>query len=156
MTKNKALDFHFLDFRVVDIPESTDFAGRLTGKNAKEILIVFQSQNNHEELFSFLEKVLTAAQLNIHTDTLILKITEQEKLSFVYLQKKNTFKYFISFGIAPQRLGIGFETPLYHPVSYEGITLFFADDLQLIYEERQQGGKRMSGELWRVLKSLFI
>lgn len=150
------MDFNFFDFDILDVPENNNQAGRLSGDNAKEILIVFQNMQDNEELLPFLEKILAAVQLNAQKDTLVLEITTQEKFSFLDLRQRLAFQHFIAFGIEPQTMGIHYENTLYQPVRYDNCTFLFADDLQKIFEERQQGGKRMSGELWKVLKSLFL
>lgn len=150
------MDSKFFDFDILDLPENDNLTGRLSGENAKGILIVFQNAQNNEELLPFLEKILVAVQLNAPKDTLVLEITAQEKFSFLGLSQKLGFQYFISFGIEPERMGLYYENTLYQPLQYDNCTFLFADDLQKIFEERQQGGKRMSGELWKVLKSLFL
>lgn len=150
------MDANFFDFVIVDVPENDDLTRRLSGENAKGVLIVFQNPRNNVELLPFLEKILATVQLNAQKDTFILEITDQEKFSFLDFRQKLAFQYFIAFGIAPERMGIHYESDLYQPIRYNDCTFLFADDLQKILEERQQGGKRMSGELWRVLKALFL
>ncbi|MDX1940545.1 MAG: hypothetical protein SFU99_08335 [Saprospiraceae bacterium] len=157
MTKNNALEMTFFDYDIINVPDSDNLAARSTGKNEKGIFILFQNQqDDREELELFLEKVLAAVQLNIQKDTTLLAITNPSDIRFVGLRQRFSFQHFICFGISPQELGIQFETKPYQALRHDGITFVFADDLQKIYEERQQGGKQMSGELWRVLKSMFL
>lgn len=151
------MDATFFDFDIINVPDSSQLTARTIGKNEKGIFILFQdNQDNREELALFLEKILAAVQLNAQKDTLIMEITAAATISFIGLRQRFNFRYFICFGINPKQLGVQFETKPYQAIRHDGITFIFADDLQKIYEERQQGGKQMSGELWRVLKTMFL
>lgn len=150
------MEVDIFDFEILDIAETSAIAARCTGHNAKKVLIVFQSQENEAELQSFLAKVLAAAQLNLEQDVSLLIIKPGEKFSFIQLCQVFDIETLIAFGIPSPHLGIHLQIILYALVQHENRTYVFVDDLQQIFEERQQGGKRMSGELWQALKALFL
>lgn len=146
----------FFDFPVVHVPDPVQWRPRLSGQNAQQVLIVFQHTGEAVALTTFLEKVLAAAKLDIQKDTFILTIAPEEAPSFIQLKQQIDFQYFITFGIEPLRMGLAVAAPLYRPFVLDNVQLLFADDLQKIQAEREQGGKQMSGELWRALKTLFL
>lgn len=146
----------FLDFELIDITDAAEMLERCEGQNMRKTLIIFQTKAAVEELRSFLGKVLAAAQLDLSQDTLTLAIMPNEKFSFNNLCQYFDIQSLIAFGVKPESLGIHFQMAPYELLHHEGRHYVFVDDLQAIYEERQQGGKRMSGELWKILKTLFL
>ncbi len=155
-TKNDFLSAGFLDFPLIDVPARQDWASRLGGQRARNVLLVFQRKPDDEVLVGFLEKVLAAVKLDVQKDVCLLPITYSEQFCFVHLRQSADFQYFIAFGIAPERMGLTLQASLYQPFMIEGTHFLFADDLQQIYEERQAGGKQMSSKLWQALKNLFL
>jgi len=143
------------DLEIIDFSEAETIAARCTGENAKTVLVIFQTTENQEELKAFLGKVLSAVQLDFEKDTLSLAVEKEEKFSFIQLCQSFDIQILIAFGIAPQHLGLHFRTSPYDLIRHDQRNYVFVDDLQLIYEERQQGGKQMSGKLWHTLQSLF-
>lgn len=150
------MNVQLLNIELIDIADSEVLAARCQGQNAKKTLLVFQVSDNEEELRSFLSKVLAAAQLDLVKDVLSLSVTPDEKISFSGLCQHFDIQTLIAFGLSPEQMGIHFKINLYDMLSYNGQKYVFADDLTAIYEERQQGGKRMSSELWKVLQNLFL
>lgn len=150
------MEIPFLNFDLIDFADSATIINRCKGRNEQKTLVVFQTSETEEELLAFLEKVLAAAQLDLATDILSLILTPGEKFSFIDLCHFFDIQSLLVFGIKPEQLGIHFQIVPYELLRYEGRNYVFLDDLQLIYDERQQGGKRMSGELWKVLKTLFL
>ena len=71
-------------------------------------------------------------------------------------KKSQKISHAFFFGMQPKQVGLNGAIPLYHPIQLNNITFIFADELSAIYTERQEGGKKMSGALWNVLKSLFL
>lgn len=143
------------DVEIIDFQEVETIVARCTGENAKKVLLIFQKTENQEELKAFLGKVLSAVQLDFEKETLLLSITKEEKFNFIQLCQLHDIQILIAFGIKPQQLGLHFHTSPYDRVQHEQRTYVFVDDLPLIYEERQQGGKQMSGKLWHTLQGLF-
>jgi len=150
------LNIHFLNFNVINLAETEAIAARCMGQNARNTLIVFQAEENAGELRTFLAKMLAAAQLDLEKDVLTLQVTETDPFSFSNLCQHFNIQSLLVFGIPLERLGIHFALPPYHILQYEGRTYVCADDLAAICAERQQGGKRMSGESWKVLQTLFL
>jgi hypothetical protein len=149
------LESEFLDFHVINVPESESLSDQLRGQNQRNVLVVFQCDTNNEELEAFLGKILAAVQLDLTKDTTLLKLTANQRFSFTGLHRAHDLKTVIAFGIAAERMGVQFATPLYQPIRHEGVTFLFSDDLEKIYEERQAGGKKMSASLWKALKEIF-
>ena len=145
----------FLDFDLLDVPERDSVSAQLRGQNQKKILIVFPCDESKEELEAFLGKIFAAVQLDIKKDAILLKLTVRQRFSFIGVNQAHDFDKVIAFGIDAARMGVQFATPRYQPVQHEGITFLFADDLEAIFEERQAGGKQMSGALWAALKEIF-
>ncbi|MFN7117465.1 MAG: hypothetical protein ACK4TA_11745 [Saprospiraceae bacterium] len=150
------MDVQLLNFDLIDILDNELILQRCVGQNAKNTLVIFQTSENEAELRIFLEKVFAAAQVDLVKDTCVLSVTPLENFSFSRLYQHFDLQTLIVFGIPPVRLGIHLQVKPYEILRYENCTYVFADDLQAIYEERQQGGKRMSGELWKVLQTLFL
>ncbi len=145
----------FLDFDLLDVPERDSVSAQMRGQNQKNVLIVFPCDESKEELEAFLGKIFAAVQLDIKKDTIILNLTDRQRFSFIGTNQAQNFKTVIAFGIDAARMGVQFATPPYLPVQHEGTTFLFADDLEAIFEERQAGGKQMSGALWAALKEIF-
>lgn len=145
----------FIDFAILNVPEKDHLADQLRGQNQQHVLVVFHDTDENEELAVFLGKIFAAVQIDLHKDTILLKLTSFERFSFAGLRQMQDIQTVILFGIHPEQLGVQFVTPPYHPIRHENITFLFADDLQAIFAERQAGGKQMSGALWKALKDLF-
>lgn len=150
------MEIDIFGLEIVDIAETSAIAARCTGHHAKKVLIVFQATTNEDELRVFLAKVLAAAQLNLEQDVSLLIIKLGEKISFIQMCQMFDIQTLIVFGIPPAHLGIHLQVIPYTIIQHENHRYVFVDDLQQIFEERQQGGKRLSGELWQVLKALFL
>ncbi len=146
---------HFLDFDMIDVPEKEPKQLLFLGKNKKGILIIVQQSAEQEALNAFVEKILAAVQLDLYRDALLLVVTPEDRLSFAGLCQIHNIRYCINFGLPSRSLGIGFLWQPYQPLLHEDRYFLLADALPKIYEERQQGGKVMSGALWRALQQIF-
>lgn len=146
----------YFDLEIILFEDAAEVAARCVGENTKQTFIVFQQDERVEELLQFLTKILAAVQLDLQKDVKLLAVEPQEQFSFIQLSKIFEIQKLLSFGISPNRMGINFQTIPYTISKHENRSFIFADDLKKILEERQQGGKRMSGELWKALKALFL
>ncbi len=146
---------YFLDFDIVDVPEKELQKPLFWGKNEKGILIIVEQSAEQEALNAFVEKILAAVQLDLYRDALLLALTPDDRVSFAALCQTYDIRYCINFGIADRRMGLGFLWKPYQSLLHEGRYFLLADALPMIYEERQQGGKAMSGALWRALQQIF-
>ena len=144
----------FENFKVYDLAgdiKITPGAG-----DDKQILLIVQSEDRlSDELKQFLAKIVQAVDRNLDQDFWMLTISEATKLSFVDLVKDHNIQQTIVFGVQPGQLGININAPLYKPIHLSTNEFLFADDLQLIFEERQRGEKKMAGLLWQGLKMFF-
>lgn len=145
-----------LNLDIIDVLDNEVVAQRCTGTNEKKILIVFQTGENEAAMRAFLAKMLAAAQLDLEKDVCTLSIMPFEKISFSRLRHQFDIQTCLAFGIPPEHLGIYMQIKPYELLEYNALRFVFVDDLQAVFEERQQGGKQMSGALWKVLQMLFL
>lgn len=144
----------FFDFKLFKVSQESSQTTLTKGNNQKGITILFSIPKEEEEvILGFVEKILKAIQLDLIQDTLIINITQEEVPSFQEIQK-NKVESLILFGIAPEEMGIRFQIAPYHIVEHQGIQILWADAIKDIFEERQAGGKKMSGQLWKALQVL--
>ena len=104
-------------------------------------------------ILEFLEKILEAIQLDLIQDTLFINIKSEEVPAFQEI-RKNKLQSLILFGIPPEEMGIRLQINRYQILNHQDIKILWADDIKAIYEERQAGGKQMSGQLWKALQVL--
>ena len=156
MKKNIISQPFFLDFDLFYAPEYKIAQNRINGQGQKGVIILFETNEEHTELASFLKKVLSAAKLVLDKDASLIALTTDENLSFSGLCQQTDVRYLLSFGITPERIGLQVNCQKYAPFKFKDVQFLFADPLVAIYEERQQGGKKMSGALWKALQALFL
>ncbi len=85
-----------------------------------------------------------------------IELTAGEAISLPRQPWLKSSSYVLIFGVQTHQLGLGFQLPAYQPIVFQGKTYLWSDALAAIAEERRQGGKKMSGQLWQALKTLFI
>lgn len=146
----------FKDANIFALPESEKQQLEYFGNNQKGILIVLRVKEWNQELRAFLGKILYAVKLDFDEDIHCLNITNHPSISFSQLNQKNTYQYVICFGLKPKETGLTVEGHLYQPFQLSGIQWLFANNLEDIYEERQQGKKQMAGALWKALQNMFL
>lgn len=146
----------FNDFQLFAVPERDKALKDKKGDNEKELVIVWESAEESAEMEAFLAKVLSAIQFKLNKDSLLVRLTPGENISSISLRQKHSVRFLISFGLAPRRLGLHFEHQLYQSFQHQGITYLFVDDLKVIFNERQEGGKQKSSALWKALKYIFL
>lgn len=145
----------FLDYKVFVPGESTEQAQQLKGAHAKGLFLLFAHHEQETELLDFLKKILSAVQFDLDLDTAYLGCNASEPINVASLAGINASKTVICFGFSLPQLGFHFEIPKYYPFQHQGVTYLFVDELWAIYEERQAGGKKLSGALWKCLQELF-
>ncbi len=150
------MDVQLLNLDVIDVLDNEVVAQRCTGANEQKTLIVFPTNENEAAMRTFLAKMLAAAQLDLEKDVCTLSMMPFENFSFSRLRHHFDIQTCLVFGIPSERLGIHMQIKPYELLEYNGLRLVFVDDLQAIFDERQQGGKQMSGALWKVLQILFL
>ena len=145
----------FLDYKVFVAGDTDKHQNALHGKHAKGLLLLFLAHEQQAELLDFLKKILSAIQFDLELDTAYLVINESEAVNVASLATQNALNKVICFGLPLPQLGFHFEIPPYYPFKHQGVTYLFADDLQTIFEERQNGGKKLSGALWKCMQEIF-
>ncbi len=111
---------------------------------------------NQAALQDFLQKILAAVKYDLEQDALLIWLNDESRPNVASLLTKNKCKTLVAFGIVPSYLGIHFEWPLYYPMRLQNIQYLNADDLDAIFQERQKGGKKMSGALWKCLQDMLL
>ncbi len=145
----------FRNINIFVFPENQDQALRLAGQNKKAVLIIFRAGEMSDQLLPFLGKVLGALQLDLEEDTHHIDITTHAPISFSLLSSRHAYKKAIIFGVQPEELGLRINARPYLPFRLGGTHFLFADELKDIYQERQEGKKKMAASLWKALQSIF-
>jgi hypothetical protein len=125
------------------------------GANQKEVIIFFSGDEIEEgALISFLAKVFQAIKIDLQQDTCFINMVLIQSLNLAAMLQKYKAKSIILFGLEPPQLGIQFQLPPYALIEHQGVQYLRVDDLKAIYDERQNGGKKMSGQLWKAIQKL--
>ncbi|GAB5550641.1 MAG: hypothetical protein Sapg2KO_02320 [Saprospiraceae bacterium] len=147
----------FFDFEIIKVPENDFSPDELSGNNQKGLILLFAGEETEkEELLTFLAKVFQAIQVDLNQDTYYINHQEQPDLNWPHFLQKNKVQSVVIFGLLPEVFGIRFALPPYTLIEHQNIQYLRVDDLTAIYEERQNGGKKMSGLLWRAIQQLKI
>lgn len=145
----------FFDYKVFVPGDTATQAQKLRGAHAKGLFLLFAQHEQEAELLDFLKKILSAVQFDLDLDTAYLVGNASEPINVASLAAINSSKTVICFGFSLPQLGFHFEIPQYYPFKHQGVTYLFVDELWAIYEERQAGGKKLSGALWKCLQEIF-
>ncbi len=147
----------FQDFSIYNVPVADKFDPAYLGNKNDDLLIGCNSPDfANDEIIKFLAKILQAVKLDLEKDAYLFKVTPQHIISFSELKKECSPRQLIAFGLLPAQLGLNFKPIWYAPFEHLQTTFLFADDLELIYRERQEGGKEKSGRLWQALQRIFL
>jgi hypothetical protein len=149
------LNTSFFDYKVFLPGTGAEVQQKLRGQQAKGLLLLFTTHPEEAELLDFLKKIFSAVQYDLEQDAAYLSVNVTQSVNVASLAKINASKTVICFGFALPQLGFHFEIPSYYPFQHQGITYLFVDDLLNIYQERQAGGKKLSGALWKCLQEIF-
>ena len=145
----------FKNFKITNVP-SGDFDVEIMGDNQKQLLLVVQiSDSFPDELDVFLEKIFQAAGVDPKRDAIILKLPADKEIPFALLKQRYDFKNVVVFGALKNNLGLNFTILPYQLTKLATIHFLFADNLNQIFQERQNGGKKMAAKLWKALKIMF-
>lgn len=147
----------YLDYKIFVSPELSQISSTLSGDNKRFILIGYKDEQN-TEMEAYLQKILSAAQLDLAHDCLVLKSTEGQPLpSFAQISHKNTIEKALLFGIFPNDLGLNINVPKgtnadpqYIPFEFRGCTFLFTDKLSDI-----QPSPHKRKDLWDSIRSLM-
>jgi hypothetical protein len=147
----------FLDFTLYRLPDGSIAQDRITGEGRRHIWLLYEANPEEaEELSAFLGKILQAAKIDRLRDAKSIRITPGERISLQQIPAWEEASHLLLFGTKPIDLGLNLQLQAYHPTPFLGTTLLWSDALKTIQEERQKGGKQLSGQLWRALQQLFL
>ena len=147
---------NLLDFYLFPLSDWRQLNERLSGNNARHVLIVLEHRESDSELTDFLGKILSAVKLNLQEDTFLLKLTKGENISFSNFSQVQPVRHVLLFGIAPRQLGLHFSLPLNQPMRLGDTVFLFTHPILDIFEERKAESRPKAGALWKNLKQLFI
>ncbi len=150
------MNSNFFDFYLFPASDEKQLAGRLNGQNARHILAVLDEREPSKEITAFFGKILSAVNLDMEKDVLLLHLTMPENISFSNLHHKYTIEYTLLFGVEPRQLGLHLSLPFYQAAYHNGVYYLRAHSLSEISKERQEGGKKKAGALWKALQQLFL
>lgn len=150
--KFSTLNTAFFDFTVYNISDTENFNQLVSGDNQRRILIGFLDEQ-HEMLELFLNKIISAAKIDLEKDCLILR-GSQENFSIPTLAQIKSFHKIekaVLFGLTGKDLGLNIETHLYIPFAFNNCQFMFADKLSDI-----ENSVERKKALWNGLQTLFL
>ena len=142
----------FFDFTVYNISDKENFSQSMFGENQRHILIGFLDEQ-HEMLELFLNKIISAAKIDLEKDCLILRGSPENIFIPTLTQIKSFHKIerAVLFGLSGKDLGLNIETHLYIPFEFNNCQFMFADKLSLI-----ENSVERKKALWNGLQTLFL
>jgi hypothetical protein len=123
-----------------------------SGKFAARILVIVNTEAGvGGQPIEFIEKVLTAAKIELAKDTALLSIEKIEPIRlFPFPETKKPDKILV-FGVEPAQLGLNINFQWYQPFVFSGVTFLFSEKISLLEADRDRKMK-----LWNALKSIFL
>ncbi|MCC6410716.1 MAG: hypothetical protein IT270_03600 [Saprospiraceae bacterium] len=121
------------------------------GGFARQVLALVCQEEHFAEGNMFLEKVLTAAGLNLEQDVALASVEPGSAVSLFPFPQHKRPQVVLVFGIEPKDLGLRLESALYVPTDFYGTVFLFAHKLS---ELQPDTGKK--GQLWRALQQIFL
>lgn len=132
------------------IPESGG-GKKARGGFGKRIVILLLDEPDFPESDTFLQKIFTAAQINLEKDVLLVMADASGPMHFLPIVKDKHPERLLVFGFMPDTLGLHAEIPLYQPVVFYGVEFLFAEALSVLAPD-----KNRKSRLWQALQQLFL
>ncbi len=124
--------------------------------DARPTVVIWESRPEAgEALVPFLHKIFEALPVQSEREVFLLALTPGQRLGLLVLLRQLQARRIIVFGISPPRLGLAVAPEKYELFRLGMRRYLWADDLQAIREEREAGGRSMSGPLWKALQTMF-
>jgi hypothetical protein len=141
----------FLEELVYRVSESSVLENT-KGQFAKRILVIVKTETGIEiQSIEFVEKVLTAAKIDLAIDTLLYTTEKTEPIRlFPFAEGKKPDKIIV-FGFEPAQIGLNINFYWYFPFVFSDINFLFAEKISLLETDRDRKMK-----LWNALKSMFL
>ena len=121
------------------------------GGFARQVAVLALEEPSSAANRDFLDKVLTAAQLNLAKDAMLAEIPSDEARAIAPDIMEHQPKYVLVFGILPIQLGLSVEVPAYQPITFYDCRWLFADKLSAL-----ESDKVKKTQLWTALKQMFL
>ena len=121
-----------------------------TGAYAKNILVLALAEPNSPGNRSFIAKILSAASLDLSTDTLFAEIPAETPVN-CFAALDNRPQFILVFGLSPTQLGLQAAVHPYQAIMCHDATWLFADALSVLEPDPVRKKK-----LWEALKPLFL
>jgi hypothetical protein len=139
----------YLDYKIFVTPEKNKISAHISGENLKHVLVGFNDTEN-PDLRAFLEKIMSAAKLNLQTDCLILRGLDNLP-SLLNIASEYTIEHVIMFGIKPKQLGLNIDVTPYTVTHFQAKTLLFVDNMATIEQNTA-----LKKALWECLQKVFL
>lgn len=139
-----------MQYNIYQIPGISPLQTALTGKNARNILIVFRSEDS-ETYTSLLEKIMYSVGLNLHQDCVLFSVGEEDYGTLAAIRAQQPIDKVIVFGVDKKHLGLQARIPQNSPFILWETELLFTHPLSDLVKDQKK--KRA---LWNALKQMFI
>jgi len=140
----------FVDYKLFVVPEAADFAESCSGPDNAWVLVVQKADEQSERLQSFLQKIMSAVQIDLQTDALTLTVTPEKAYSFAQLAQTREISKILLFGTPLVQLGLHFDLPSYWVAEVQGRQFLAVDELDTISQDTKR-----KAALWKCLQELF-
>lgn len=141
----------FIDFTIFSVLEAENVLKQCEGDNQKGLFILCQDTDKTSDNLLLLGNILKAMQYDLQQDTLLYSCTSKTKFRFKDLATNPPIQHFLSFGIAPQQIGLNHTIPLYQATTIDDRFFLFAHSLSEIAQN-----KAYKKALWMQLKATFL
>lgn len=138
----------FLDFKIISVSDTKNIISQCSGNTQKGIFISYSTSD--ETMVDFLAKILSAVELDLQSDVLILRKTPNNDFSFSSFSQEINIQKVVLFGIPPQSIGLQINYQKYQPINRNNCLFLFADELATISANQQ-----LKKLLWNALKEIF-
>lgn len=130
------------------IPDPVE-KNRRQGENGRNLMVVLYDDG--PEARSFIEKVLSAAQVDLLRDTAFFTLPPGEPMALQAALKSVNAETVLLFGPSADQLGLGINTRLYAPFEWQSRRWLFAEAPALLEPDRTR-----KGLLWKALQQMFL
>jgi len=120
------------------------------GSMNKGVLVVSCLRSDGEDDRIFLEKILSAAGMDLSNDVFWSAVDAETGTHIGHHPQHKQWDRVLVFGLRPSSLGINIEHMLYRPVHVNGCSWLFAENLPTLARD-----PALKKKLWVALQALF-
>jgi hypothetical protein len=143
-----------LNFEIIALSAQYDENPIMRGEHERGIGVIFLQKEGYDP-YPYLEKLLSAAKIALQRDTCYLETRLEAAPAYFKLTRAYPITQLLVFGLPPEALGLHINWALHIPLSLNGITLLFAQALEVYETESRQGVSTNRAPLWHAIKQLF-